>query len=358
MANPKQANPTQANPTQAIPFLQGLSGRIALTAAFAGVLLAGFWPGILRGQAATSGQAAGSTSSGQASQTTTAQAPGGQNDPAAPLARGKKLYLKGGDFQLVREYQVEGNRVRFYSVERSQWEEIPADMVDWDATKRAEATETQQDAALLSKIHSEEAARKAVVVDVDASVEVAPNVFLPDGEGMFVLDGKSVSTLSQADTDYKFNKTQLVKQILIPIPIIPTRHTVYIAGARASFRINNKEVEFYRRSKDPTEPDIYLIHAKVKGDRRQIENLDMLFQMQTAKRDSVPIEKWELVKGVYRLTLGQALAPGEYALAEVVKGASQFPGQSTEQSLYVWDFGVDAGAGTGMAKATSKTASK
>ncbi len=96
----------------------------------------------------------------------------------------------------------------------------------------------------------------------------------------------------------------------------------------------------------------------MKGSRRQIENLDALFQMQTAKRETIPIEKWELVKGVYRLTLGQELAPGEYALAEVVKGAGQLPGQSSEQSLYVWDFGVDAGPGTGPGKAASKSASK
>ena len=132
-----------------------------MTAAFAGASLAAVLPAAWPGQSAISGQEAGSTSNGQSSS--------GPDDPSAPLARGRKLYLKDGDFQLVREYRMEGNRVRYYSVERSQWEEIPADMVDWDATKRAEATETQQDAALLSKIHSEEAARKAVVVDVDRS---------------------------------------------------------------------------------------------------------------------------------------------------------------------------------------------
>lgn len=264
-----------------------------------------------------------------------------QSDETAPLARGKKLFLKDGDFQLVREYQVEGNKVRFYSVERSQWEEIPADMVDWDATHKAEATESQRDTALLNKVHADEAARKAVVVDIDASVEVAPNVFLPDGEGLFVLDGTRVSALAQAETDYKFSKGQLAKQILIPIPIIPTRHTVSINGTRANFRITNKEVEFYRRSKDAMQPEIFLIHAKVKGGRRQIENLDQLFHMQTAKRETVSMENWELVKGVYRFTLSQELAPGEYVMAEVVKGTGE------DQELYVWDFGVDKASKAG-----------
>src|ERR1700691_2345296 len=43
----------------------------------------------------------------------------------ASLPRGKKLILRDGSFQLVREYNVEGDRVRYYSIEQSQWEEIP-----------------------------------------------------------------------------------------------------------------------------------------------------------------------------------------------------------------------------------------
>ena len=38
------------------------------------------------------------------------------------LPKGKKLFLTDGTFQIVREYQREGDRVRYYSVERSDWE--------------------------------------------------------------------------------------------------------------------------------------------------------------------------------------------------------------------------------------------
>src|ERR1700758_1073364 len=60
-----------------------------------------------------------------------------QSDPTLP--HGKKLVLKDGNFQLVREYQRNGDRVRYFSEERHTWEEIPAAMVDWDATAKAQA---------------------------------------------------------------------------------------------------------------------------------------------------------------------------------------------------------------------------
>jgi hypothetical protein len=82
----------------------------------------------------------------------------GQNTPgetstlAIPLPKGKKLVLKDGSFQIVREYQQQGDRVRYYSVERSDWEEIPAALVDWDATKKSEADDVARDQEMTRKI--------------------------------------------------------------------------------------------------------------------------------------------------------------------------------------------------------------
>ncbi len=58
----------------------------------------------------------------------------------AAWAANVKLYLKDGGYQLVREYQVQSDRVRFYSVERSEWEEMPLDLVDLKRTEAESAT--------------------------------------------------------------------------------------------------------------------------------------------------------------------------------------------------------------------------
>jgi hypothetical protein len=250
------------------------------------------------------------------------------------LPTGKKLMLKDGSFQLVREYEVDGDRVRYFSIDQRDWEEIPASLVDWDATKKSAADEAARKAALIAKVHAAEVGRHADAMDVDASIEIAPKVFLPPGDGLFEFDGKTIYPLTQAEADMKFSKTQMLKQVLIPVPIIPTRHTISLRGTRARFRLKSTQTEFYMRTADGREPQLDLIRARVKGDKRDLENLDELFKEQAATgKISIPIQRWEIAHGVYRFTLGASLEPGEYAMAEVVQGGAT--------SLYFWDFGVD-----------------
>src|ERR1700723_3191989 len=97
----------------------------------------------------------------------------------APLPRGKKLMLKDGTFQLVREYHVEGDRVRYYSIEQAQWEEMPESLVDWDATRKMEIGEAKKNLDLVAEARKTESMRNAELFNVDASIEIAPKVFLP-----------------------------------------------------------------------------------------------------------------------------------------------------------------------------------
>ncbi|MGB6683562.1 MAG: hypothetical protein WBH24_07925 [Candidatus Acidiferrum sp.] len=269
------------------------------------------------------------------------------------LPRGKKLVLKDGSFQLVRSYEQNGDRVRYYSMERAQWEMIPASLVDWDATKKAEAAQEKTAAALVEKVHIQETAAKAETpVDVDASLLVAPGVFLPDGEGMFALEGKAVKRLGQVGSEEKTDKKTVLKQILSPIPIVPSKHNIELPGARATVRLTSASPEFYLREPAPSPdqdstlwrsgrlgvdgPDVTLVRAKVKGNKRLLASIRSMFGEKISEnRDDISIQRWEVAPDVYRFTLSAQLPPGEYAIAEILQDGL---------NVFVWDFGVDAAA--------------
>jgi len=287
------------------------------------------------------------------------QRSGDDSSAGARLTRGKKLVLKDGNFQLVREYERKGERVKYFSLERGAWEEIPAAMVDWDATAKAQADSDKASAALLGKIHAQEEATKIeTVLDVDASLQVAPGVFLPPGEGMFAIEGKSVTPIAQVGSQVKTDKKTFLKQVLSPIPIIPGKRNVEIPGAKAKTRISSSGPEFYLREAPPdpdrvssvykssrpgeSGPEVELVRAIVKGNKRQLESIRSMFgQDMGTERKSIAIQRWEVAATIYRFTLGEPLPPGEYALAEILPDG---------MNLFVWDFGVDGPPGSQTAK--------
>jgi len=273
---------------------------------------------------------------------------------AAPGAeRGKKLVLKDGTFQLAREYKRNGERVRYFSAERGDWEELPAAMIDWEATTKAEAADAKEAEALLKTVHHQEEEQKTdIPMDVDASLPVAPGIYLPAGEGMFVVEGKSVTPLEQVGAAIRTDKKQFLKRVLSPVPIVPNKRNVEIAGIKAVRRINSERPEFYLREAPPdpdqvsgvrkssrpgeTGPEIDLVRLKVKGGKRELESIRSLFGEQISEdRNSVAMQRWDVAKDVYRFTLGERLPAGEYAFAEILPDGV---------NLYVWDFGVDVKA--------------
>lgn len=294
-----------------------------------------------------------------AAQDTTAESttsPPTQAKAATEVPRGKRLILKDGTYQVVREYQRNGDRVRYLSEERGDWEELPASMVDWDATAKYEADTAKASEALAEKVHTqEEAKRMDNVSDIDASLQVGEGAFLPQGEGLFVVEGKSVRMLRQAVAGNKRDKLRTVEQVLSPIPIVPGKQKVYLAGEHATFRLKTTTPEFYLREPRPdpdrvspietssrpgeSGPDVVLIRAKQMHGGRELESIKTLFGERIGENvDEVAIQRWEVAPNVYRFTLGEQLTPGEYVLAEVLPDGLNY---------FVWDFGVDGEADTG-----------
>jgi hypothetical protein len=282
-----------------------------------------------------------------------------QDSTPREMPRGKRLILKDGTYQIVREYQRNGDHVRYFSEERGDWEELPASMVDWDATAKDEAASEKTSNALAEKIHNqEEAKRMDNVADIDASLQVGEGAFLPSAEGLFVVEGKSVRVVQQAVSGTKRDKLRTIEQVLSPVPIVPGKQKVFLAGEHATLRLRSTTPEFYLREAPPdpdhvspiekssrpgeSGPDVVLIRAKQIHNGRELESVSSLFgQPMSVNRDEIAVQRWEVAPNVYRFTLSEALTPGEYVVAEVLPDGLNY---------FVWDFGVDANGASGAKK--------
>jgi hypothetical protein len=266
---------------------------------------------------------------------------------AVPLPKGKKLILTDGSFQIVREYHREGERVRYYSLERSAWEEIPAALVNWDATQKAEVEQNAKQEELAKQIAETEKAERFADLNVDTSFEVRPGVFLPDDVGFYVIDGNKVGVMQQEKAETHTDKGRAVAKIVTGVPLINSRQDVEIPGKQAKLRIHTGDAEFYFRTADQREPHLRLMRAEVKGEKRALEVITTNIAGQQKFKDrEVSLLQWDAARGLYRFTVDQALEAGEYAIIETTPAEGQ--------SMYVWTFGVDL---PGNPKTTAKPAS-
>jgi hypothetical protein len=265
--------------------------------------------------------------------------------------RGLRLMLTDGSYQLVREYQRNGEHVRYYSMERGDWEELPASMVDWNATAKAEAEMEKESKELVEKAHKQEEARRLDnVTDIDASLRVGDGAFLPSGEGMFVVEGKTIRILDQAGSAMKTDQKRVIAEVLSPVHVVPGKQTLVMQGAHAAVRLKTNSPEFYLREAPPDPdsassiqrsrraseagPDVELVRTKVGRNSRVLESIKTLFGQAVSENINViSMQRWDVAPNVYRFTLSQPLPPGEYVLAEVLEEGL---------NLYVWDFGLDA----------------
>ena len=257
-----------------------------------------------------------------------------QAEIAVPLPKGKRLILTDGTFQMVREYQREGERVRYYSLERSAWEEIPAALVDWAATQRAEAEQEAQGKELARQIAESEKAARFADLDVDTSFEVRPGTFLPDNAGFYVIDGNKIAAMQQEKAEVHTEKGRAALKIVTGMPLISSKQDMDIPGKQANLRIHTGDAEFYFRTSDQREPHLTLLRAEVKGEKRALEVIiTNVAGQQKFKSREVSLLQWDAARGLYRFTVDRPLESGEYAIIETTP--------SEGQSMFVWTFGVE-----------------
>jgi hypothetical protein len=299
---------------------------------------------------------------------------------AQDLAR--RLILKDGSYQLITQYEVKGDRVRYKSAERGEWEELPSDFVDWPATEKYE-----KDRAAPSAIPEAKALDKET--DAERAAEeshlpqVAPGLRLPDDSGVFLLDNyqgqPQLVEMQQLEGDVNRHASGNIFRGTIN-PIASAKQSVELEGEHATLhahvtvpsiyinvdeqdRSNPEPPEGETASAKPSEPSLdapraqpqrpqqpqqpqqpeqalipfdrfRIVRAKVKGGKRIVGNLKRNAAGKVSQNeDFVKTTITRVSGGWLKLTPTEDLAPGEYALVEM-KGAEGM-------NLYVWDFGVN-----------------
>ena len=241
---------------------------------------------------------------------------------AAAFGATVRLYLKDGSYQLAGEYQVQQDRVRYYSTERSEWEEIPLELVDLDRTKKEVADRVETVKEENKAQVEEDAAEEAEVKEVER---------IPAEAGVYYIHGAQLDPLKLAESKIVNNKRRTVLQVLSPIPLVPGKSTVEIDHPTAPTRVSEKRPEFYiRLSKEET---FGIIKLTPKKEVRVVENLAIapVIKEVAEERQEVDVFKKQEADLLFKIWPVKDLDAGEYALIQFTEG---------KVNLQVWDFSV------------------
>ena len=264
-----------------------------------------------------------------------------------------RLILKDGSYQVVTKYEVKGNRVRYYSSEREDWEELPNSLVDWPATEKYEKDRATPppEAVELDK----ELERLEVPLP-----EVAPGLRIPEDTGVFLLDNfqgePQLLEINQTAGDINRNtKVNILKGTINPVSGL--KQTIELAGAHAAIQSHvdipalyikleetppepatradsNHSSEPQKASQPSVSETFRILHVEVKGSKRIVGDVKRQVTGKVSHEEhAVKTSASRLNGGWLRVTPTENLAPGEYALVEMADTGAM--------NLYVWDFGVN-----------------
>ncbi len=257
----------------------------------------------------------------------------------ATAAEAIKLFLKDGTYQLVKTYQVRGDRVRYYSVERSAWEEIPKSLVDFEATRRAQQQEKSSKAKQAEE--ARELDQQRFERTADAGYEVAPGIHLPPEEGVFAFDGLRLIRMVQSSAEIVTDKKRAALVLALPAPVLKSRSLVVLPGVKAAVRISVPQPTFYLQFADASGTKLELIPLRSGKGARVVEKIERaVIGKPSEVRSVLPAERAEIAPGLFKIKPSQPLAPGEYALGELLV-VQQGKASQEKLNLELWDFGIE-----------------
>jgi hypothetical protein len=287
------------------------------------------------------------------------------------MATNHRLILKDGTYQLVRKYEVVGDRVRYISIERSgEWEELPENLIDWDATRKWERDHAAQ------QVDPSDAMKEAADIDKEEAAErdaakarrpeVAKGLELPDEDGVFALDTYHGNPELVEMLPSELNANTKSKHGLETLnPMAKTNANLELDGAHAKvhFHVNDPVIYLSLNARDDAEQVVshamtvntggskevasrkHGAHSATSGfaivrvDERRAMRIVGAIHMSptgtvTQDEDAIPT-KVEVLPGKHwlRITPAAQLLIGEYALVEIIS--------SSDINQSVWDFRID-----------------
>ncbi len=230
----------------------------------------------------------------------------------------KRLILKDGSYQSVSKYEMKGDRVRYLSAERGEWEELPKSMVD-------------------------------------------PGLQLPEEGGVFLLDTyqnkpELVPIDQRGGSVNKNTKGNILRAAVNPVA--SARQTVEVPGKHAPVQshvgvpalyINIDRGEEQPVAETPPAPStkeagppppaerFRIIRLETKGDKRVVGDIKIaVYGKISQDAKFVASTAQPLTGGWVKVTPTESLLNGEYAVVEMLGKEGM--------NLYVWDFGVNPNA--------------
>lgn len=268
----------------------------------------------------------------------------------------QRLILKDGSYQSITKYEIHGERVRYFSAERGEWEEVPKTMVDWDATKKYEegrltGAPVPEAAELDKELEAERQAAEA------RTPQVAPGLRLSDEGGVFLLDTyqsqPQLAEIQQSGADVNRSmKSNILRSAINPLA--GARQTIELPEAHAKVQSHTAVPSLYvnldagqgtpATAQVPGEPPplasterVKIIRLQSKGGKR-VAGAVKIAVTGKSKTDErfIPALVTSMTGGWLKITPVEPLPDGEYAVAEMLSKDSI--------NFYVWDFGVNPAA--------------
>jgi hypothetical protein len=278
----------------------------------------------------------------------------------------KRLILKDGSYQLATKWEVKGDRVRYYSAEREDWEEVPNSFVDWPATDkfekdRAAGTPSPEAVALDRELEEEQKAEEA------RTPEVAPGLRLTEDASVVMLDTfetqPQLIELQQSGGEVNRNMKGNILRAAIN-PIATAKQTIELPGLHAKIQAHAGLPSIYvnlaqqgdtgqsssgsildekpQQRQQPQEAEqpwdrFHIVRLQPKQDKRIVGDIKIaVYGKVSQDQKLVTTTATRLTGSWVKVTPTAPLTLGEYAVVEMLG--------KDGMNLYVWDFGVNPAA--------------